>query len=115
MTKTKLDLIKGTLEILILQTLLKAGKMHGYGIARHIEYVSGNLVMLNQGTMHAALVRLHKRSYIGVEDGISDNGRRAKFYAITRAGRTQLASDLTQWSRISAIIGYMTISPTAHC
>jgi PadR family transcriptional regulator PadR len=115
MTKTKMDLLKGTLEILILQSLLATGKMHGYGIARHIEYVSGNLVMLNQGTMHAALVRLHKRSYIAVEDGTSDNGRSAKFYAITRKGRTQLAKDLTQWNRHSAIFSRMSIAPSTNC
>src|SRR5215475_7508608 len=80
MTDTKLDLLQGTLDLLVLQTLSSMGSLHGYGIARRIEQVSGNEVLLNQGTIYASLVRLQERGWISAEWGTSDNNRKAKFY-----------------------------------
>jgi PadR family transcriptional regulator PadR len=78
---------------------------HGYGIARRIEQVSGNQVLLNQGTIYASLVRLQQRGWIEAEWGISENNRKAKFYTITKRGRKQLAEDAAYWQRLSAVIG----------
>jgi len=77
MTETKLDLLQGTLDLLVLQTLASMGSLHGYGIARRIEQVSGNEVRLNQGTIYASLVRLQQRGWISAEWGTSDNNRRS--------------------------------------
>src|SRR5580700_6363669 len=87
----KLDLLQGTLDLLVLQTLASLGSLHGYGIARRIEQVSGDRLLLNQGTIYASLVRLQQRGWISAAWGTSENNRRAKFYTITRAGRKQLA------------------------
>jgi PadR family transcriptional regulator PadR len=104
MADSKLDLLQGTLDVMVLQTLAVLGAMHGYGIARRIEQVSGDEVLLNQGTIYAALVRLQQRAWIESEWGISDNNRKAKFYSITRAGRKQLAQDMAYWERLSAVM-----------
>jgi transcriptional regulator len=101
----KLDLLQGTLDLLVLRTLVAMGPMHGYGIARRIEQSSGDEVLLNQGTIYASLVRLQQRGWIAAEWGISDNNRRAKFYAITRSGRKQLAAETSYWQRLTAVIG----------
>lgn len=103
----KLDLLQGTLDLMVLQTLQTMGALHGYGIARRIEQVSGEQVLLNQGTIYASLVRLQNRGWIDAEWGTSDNNRRAKFYAITRAGRKQLAADTEQWNRLAEVMGRM--------
>src|SRR5436189_4496938 len=87
MSKSKLDLLQGTLDLMVLQTLVSMGPQHGYGIARRIEQVSGNEVLLNQGTIYASLVRLQERRWISAEWGTSDNNRKAKFYSITKKGR----------------------------
>jgi len=102
---SKLDLLQGTLDLMVLQTLATLGNLHGYGIARRIEQVSGNEVLLNQGTIYAALVRLQQRGWIAAEWGASDNNRRAKFYSITRSGTKQLAKETTNWNRIAAVMG----------
>lgn len=102
---SKLDLLKGTLDLLVLQTLASMGPQHGYGIARRIEQRSGDEVLLNQGTIYASLVRLQQRGWIQAEWGASDSNRRAKYYSITRAGRTQLAEETSYWQRLSAVIG----------
>ena len=81
------------------------GPQHGYGIARRIEQVSGDEVLLNQGTIYAALVRLQQRGWIKAEWGISDNNRKAKFYSITARGRKQLAEDAAYWQRLSEVMG----------
>jgi transcriptional regulator len=104
MTETKLDLLQGTLDLLVLQTLATMGSLHGYGLARRIEQVSGNEVLLNQGTIYASLVRLQQRGWISADWGTSDNNRRAKYYSLTRAGRKQLAVETTNWQRLSAVI-----------
>jgi transcriptional regulator len=105
MSKQKLDLLQGTLDLLVLQTLSSMGSLHGYGIARRIEQVSGDLVLLNQGTIYASLVRLQQRGWISAKWGVSDNNRKAKYYSITRAGQKQLAEETSNWARLSAVIG----------
>ena len=104
MDKQKLDLLQGTLDLLVLQTLASMGSLHGYGIARRIEQVSGDVVFLNQGTIYASLVRLQQRGWIAAKWGTSDNNRRAKYYSITRAGQKQLAKSTANWERLSAVI-----------
>lgn len=101
----KLDLIQGSLDIMVLQTLAAMGKLHGYGVARRIEQVGGGLLILNQGTIYASLVRLQQRGWITGEWGTSENNRRAKFYSITNAGRKHLAVQAGHWERISELIG----------
>ena len=104
MGESKLDLLQGTLDLMVLQTLTAIGAQHGYGIARRIEQVSGDEVLLNQGTIYASLVRLQQRGWIGAEWGTSDNNRKAKFYSITRGGRKQLAKDAAYWQRLTGVM-----------
>ncbi len=101
----KLDLLQGTLDVMVLQTLSTLGSLHGYGIARRIEQVSGDQVLLNQGTIYASLVRLQQRGWISAEWGVSENNRKAKFYTITRRGRKQLAADAAHWERLANVMG----------
>lgn len=89
---------------MVLQTLAAMGPQHGYGIARRIEQVSGNEVLLNQGTIYASLVRLEQRGWIESSWGTSDNNRKAKFYAITASGRKQLVEDARYWERLSGVM-----------
>ena len=105
MARSKLDLLQGTLDVMVLQTLDALGRLHGYGIARRIEQVSGNQVLLNQGTIYASLVRLQQRGWITANWGTSDNNRKAKFYSITKAGRKQLARDAAYWERLANVMG----------
>ena len=105
MAQSKLDLLKGTLDLMVLQTLVAMGPQHGYGIARRIEQASDNEILLNQGTIYAALVRLQQRGWITAEWGTSDNNRAAKFYVITRTGRKQLERDAAYWHRLAAVMG----------
>lgn len=105
MTESKLDLLQGTLDLMVLQTLTVMGSQHGYGIARRIEQISDDSVLLNQGTIYASLVRLQQRGWIAAEWGTSDNNRKAKFYSITRSGRKQLARDAAYWQRVSDLMG----------
>jgi PadR family transcriptional regulator, regulatory protein PadR len=104
MGESKLDLLQGTLDLMVLQTLAAIGSQHGYGIARRIEQVSGDAVLLNQGTIYAALVRLQHRGWITAEWGTSDNNRKAKFYSITKRGRRQLAQDAAYWQRLTGVM-----------
>ena len=111
MGKDRLELLQGTLDLMVLQTLAGMGPLHGYGIARRIEQVSGEQVLLNQGTIYASLVRLQQRGWISAEWGVSGNNRKAKFYAITRRGRTQLAQDTAYWRRLAGLMGRMLAFP----
>ena len=104
MKETKLDLLQGTLDVMVLQTLSTMGALHGYGIARRIEQVSGDEILLNQGTIYAALVRLQQRGWISAEWGTSDNNRKAKYYSITKDGRRQLAADMAYWRRLALVM-----------
>lgn len=105
MGESKLDLLQGTLDLMVLQTLQVMGPLHGYGIARRIEQVSGNEVLLNQGTIYASLVRLQQRGWIAAKWGTSDHNRKAKFYSITKAGQKQLAHDTAYWRRLAGVMG----------
>jgi PadR family transcriptional regulator PadR len=110
---SKLDLLKGTLDLMVLQTLDAMGPLHGYGIARRIEQLSGNEVLLNQGTIYASLVRLQQRRWIAAAWGISDNNRKAKFYSITKKGVRQMKADKSQWDRLAAVMGRVLAAATA--
>jgi transcriptional regulator len=105
MSHSKLDLLQGTLDLMVLQTLASMGPLHGYGLARRIEQLSGDEVLLNQGTIYASLVRLQQRGWIAAQWGVSDSHRRAKYYSITPAGRKQLARETSNWERLAAVIG----------
>jgi PadR family transcriptional regulator len=105
MGESKSEILQGTLDMMVLQTLEAMGPLHGYGIARRIEQVSDDALQLNQGTIYAALLRLQHRRWIAASWGTSENNRKAKFYAITKAGRKQLASETENWQRIAGVIG----------
>ena len=111
MGETKLDLLQGMLDLMVMKTLAAMGAQHGYGIARRIEQASGDVVLLNQGTIYASLVRLQQRGWIAAEWGTSDNNRKAKFYSMTRSGRKQLAKDAAHWQRLSDVMGRVLAMP----
>jgi PadR family transcriptional regulator len=100
----KQDVWQGTLALMVLRTLEARGAMHGYGIARRIEQVSGDRLMLNYGTLYPALLKLEQEGYINSEWGVSENNRKAKFYKLTRAGRAQLKKETRQWEETTDII-----------
>ena len=102
MGESKLDVLQGTLDLMILKTLQSMGPLHGYRIARRIEQVSGNALSLNQGTIYPALLRLQQRGWIKAEWGTSETGRRVKFYLLTRSGRKQIEEETANWERIAA-------------
>jgi PadR family transcriptional regulator, regulatory protein PadR len=105
MTGGKEDILRGTLDLLVLKTLDTLGPLHGYGIARRIQQVSENLLHLNQGTLYPALLRLEQKDWISSKWGTSDNNRRARYYALTKAGRKQLAREAKSWERMAGMIG----------
>ena len=100
----QLEVFKGTLDLMALRTLEAMGAMHGFGIARRIEQVSGESILLNQGTIYASLVRLQQRGLIRGEWGISDNNRKAKFYSITKRGSKRLAEAAENWDAMAAVM-----------
>jgi PadR family transcriptional regulator, regulatory protein PadR len=104
MAESKSEILQGTLDLMVLQTLEAMGPLHGYGIARRIEQISEDVLQLNQGTIYASLLRLQQRRWISASWGTSENNRKAKFYAITRTGRKQLAAQAQNWERISAVM-----------
>jgi PadR family transcriptional regulator PadR len=104
MANDKPDILHGSLVLMVLRTLDTLGPQHGWGIARRIEQISGDGLDLKQGTLYPALLRLEQMGWITSKWGASENNRRAKFYAITRAGRKQLAAEAENWERISGII-----------
>jgi PadR family transcriptional regulator, regulatory protein PadR len=101
----KSEVLQGTLDMMILKTLRVLGPLHGFGIARRIEQVSEDVLTLNEGTVYTSLLRLQQQGWIESEWGTSENNRRARFYSITRRGRTQLAVETENWERISGVIG----------
>ena len=103
MPDSRLDLLQGTLDLLILRTL-RAGPMHGWAISQRIQQVSGDVLRVNQGSLYPALHRLEDYGWIDAEWGESENGRRAKYYKLTRDGRRALAQEAAQWERLSAAI-----------
>jgi transcriptional regulator len=102
--ENKADVWQGTLALMVLKTLEAMGPIHGYGIARRIEQISGNLLSLNYGTLYPALLKLEQEGSIASEWGLSENNRRAKFYRLTRAGRKQLARETRDWTQATAIL-----------
>lgn len=106
-TQSKAEVLQGTLDLLVLKTLDTLGPLHGFGIARRIEQVSDDALLLNQGTLYPALVRLEQRGWIRSKWGVSENNRRARFYSLTKAGRKQLAVETQSWKRMASIITRM--------
>jgi transcriptional regulator len=100
----KADVWQGTLALMVLKTIELMGPMHGYGIARRIEQTSGNLLSLNYGTLYPALLKLEQEGAVKAEWGVSENNRKAKFYALTRAGRKQLEREAKNWAQTTEIV-----------
>jgi PadR family transcriptional regulator len=100
----KADVWQGTLALMILKTLEAMGALHGYGIARRIEQISGDILSVNYGTLYPALLKLEQEGYVASEWGVSDNNRRAKYYKLTRAGRKQLEKEARDWEQTTAIL-----------
>jgi transcriptional regulator len=100
----KTDVLQGTLILLVLRTLQALGPLHGYGIARRIEQISQDLLQLNQGTLYPALLRMEQDGWITSKWGASEKNRKAKFYAISAAGRKQLDKETKDWQRMSMTI-----------
>lgn len=105
MAERKSDILQGTLDLMVLQTLDAIGPLHGYGIARRIEQLSEAALRVNQGTIYLCLIRLVQKKWISASWGTSENNRKAKFYAITKTGRKQLIAETDNWERISGVIG----------
>ena len=103
----KSEILRGTLDLMVLKTLDVLGSLHGYGIARRIEQVSEDILQANDGTIYASLVRLQQRKWISAGWGVSENNRKAKFYSITAAGRKQLTREAENWNRMAGVIGRM--------
>lgn len=95
----KLEVVPGTLELLVLRTLDSMGPLHGYGIARRIEQLGQEGLLLNEGTVYAALIRLQQEGFISAEWGTSENGRKARFYSLTKNGRKKLVVAVRNWER----------------
>jgi PadR family transcriptional regulator, regulatory protein PadR len=104
MGKDKKDVQQGTLALMVLKTLDVLGTLHGYGIARRIEQISGDLLSVNQGTLYPVLLRLEQEGSISSDWGTSENNRRARFYRLTRTGRKQLQAETQDWEQTTALI-----------
>ena len=104
MKKDQSAILQGTLDLMVLKTLEQMGPLHGYGIARRIEQVGQEALVVNQGTIYLCLVRLVQKKWITAEWGKSENNRKAKFYSLTKAGRQQLQTETENWERISGVI-----------
>jgi transcriptional regulator len=102
--RAKTDVLQGTLDLMVLQTLATLGPMHGYTLASRLEQVSRGALQLNMGTLYPGLMRLEQRGFVRGDWGVTDNNRRARFYAITAAGRRQLATEKAEWDRMATII-----------
>ena len=103
--ENKADILQGTLDLMVLQTLAAMGPLHGYGIARRIEQISDESLKVNQGTIYLCLVRLMQKRWIKAEWGTSENNRKARFYSISKAGQKQLLAEVENWQRVSGTIG----------
>jgi PadR family transcriptional regulator PadR len=103
--ENKTEILQGTLDLMVLQALEAMGPLHGYGIARRIEQISGESLKVNQGTVYLCLVRLLQKRWIKAEWGTSENNRKARFYAISKAGQKQLIAETENWQRVSNTIG----------
>ena len=105
MAESKSDILQGTLDLMVLKTLDAMGPLHGYGIARWIEQISEETLLVNQGTIYLCLVRLVQKGWIRAEWGTSENNRKAKFYSISKSGRKQLIAETENWERVAGVIG----------
>src|SRR6266571_4506386 len=104
MKTSRAEVLQGTLDLLVLKTLETMGPMHGFGIAVRIQQVSEDLLRLNQGTLYPALLRLEQRGWISSKWGVSENNRKARYYALTKRGEKQLAAEAESWERMAAVI-----------
>jgi PadR family transcriptional regulator PadR len=104
MGESKSDILQGTLDLMVLKTVDAMGPMHGYGIARRIEQLSEAALQINQGTIYLCLIRLVQKGWLDASWGVSENNRKAKFYAISKAGKKQLAEESKNWQRVSGVI-----------
>ena len=102
--KSKADVLQGTLALMVLKTLDVLGPQHGYGIARRIEQISGDLLNVNQGTLYPLLLKLEQEGAIASDWGVSDNHRKARYYRLTREGHKQLRAEARSWEQTAAII-----------
>jgi PadR family transcriptional regulator PadR len=100
----KADVLQGTLDLMVLHTVATLGPLHGYAIAARLEQVSAGALQLNMGTLYPGLMRLEQRGLVRARWGVTDNNRKARFYAITAAGRRQLAAEKSEWDRTASII-----------
>jgi PadR family transcriptional regulator, regulatory protein PadR len=106
------DILQGTLDLMVLKTLDAMGPMHGYGIARRIEQISEDALRVNQGTIYLCLIRLVQKGWIEASWGTSENNRKAKFYAISKAGKKRLAAEAREWERIAGVMDrVLSLSP----
>jgi len=106
------DLLQGTLDVLVLKTL-SWGPMHGYGVARWIQRVTGDVLRIEEGSLYPALHRMERRGWVAAEWGLSENNRRAKYYRLTAAGRRQLAAESTSWSTFAGAV-YKVLATTTQ-
>ncbi len=104
MGNNRLEIVPGTLDVLVLSTLEAMGALHGYGIARRIEQVGQEGLLLNEGTVYASLIRLQQQGLIAADWGVSENGRKARFYSITKAGKKRLAVATKDWERTVSMV-----------
>jgi PadR family transcriptional regulator PadR len=101
---SKADVLQGTLDLMILQTLATLGPLHGYAIATRLEQISSGVLRLNMGTLYPGLLRLEQRGMVRAQWGVTENNRKARFYKITAGGRRQLAAEKTEWDRMVSIM-----------
>jgi PadR family transcriptional regulator PadR len=111
MGENKPEILQGTLDLMVLKTLESMGRLHGYAIARRIEQVSGQTLVINQGTIYPALLRLEQRGWIKAEWGNSESNRRARFYSLTRIGRSRIAEETRNWERVAATMALFLAAP----
>ncbi len=102
--QARAEVLQGTLDLMVLQTVATLGPLHGYAIAARLEQVSGGALRLNMGTLYPGLMRLEQRGLVRARWSLTENNRKARFYAITAAGRRRLAADKTEWERMTAIM-----------
>jgi PadR family transcriptional regulator, regulatory protein PadR len=112
-TDNRSSILQGTLDLMVLKTLEQMGPLHGYGIALRIEQIGQDALIVNQGTVYLCLVRLIQKKWITAQWGTSDNNRKAKYYSITKAGRTQLKNETENWERVSGVIDRV-LNPAAE-
>ena len=102
--RAKADVLQGTLDLMVLQTISTLGPLHGYAIAARLEQVSGGALRLNMGTLYPGLMRLEQRGLVRGTWGVTDHNRKARFYAMTAAGRRRLATEKAEWDRMTSIM-----------